>query len=130
MWSLCMQVCMCALMCLSQCAFMFVSVACVYDVMQICRNKYMHANLSARLHVHVTLEWLLQLQRMGVYLVDSGEGPNGPRRWRAGRQGQERCSSKHSFHSQSIRELNMRYDCKGYMPVFLKRSWTVLGSNV
>lgn len=82
MSSVCMQVCMCAMMCLSQvqCASMSVSVACVYDVMHIWRNKYMHANLSARLHVHVTLEWLLQLQRMGVYLVDSGEGPNGPRR--------------------------------------------------
>lgn len=48
----------------------------------------------SRLHVHVTLEWLLQLQPTGrgVYLVDSGEGPNGPGRWRsqAGRQGQER----------------------------------------
>lgn len=48
----------------------------------------------------------------------------------AGRQGQERRSSEHSFHSRSIREFNMRYDCKGYMPVLLKRSRTLLGSNV
>lgn len=118
----------CAFICLLsvQCGFKY----CVYASIRICKSKYMHTNLSAHLHVHVTLEWLLQLQRMGVYLVDSAEGPNAPGRWQAGRQGQERCSSKHSFHSQSIRELNMRYDCKGYMPVFLKRSFTVLGSNV
>lgn len=79
------------------------------------------------LHVHVTLEWLLQLQQIFFplfffFLVDSAEGLNVLRQLRAGRQGQERRSSKHSIHSQSIRELNMRYDCKGYMPVFLKRS--------
>lgn len=39
-------------------------------------------------------------------------------------------AAQHSVHSQSIRELNMRYDCKGYMPLFLKRSRTALGSNV
>ena len=41
----------------------------------------MHANLSALLHVHVTSEWLLQLQRIFFFfffLVDSAEGPNGP----------------------------------------------------
>lgn len=45
-----------------------------------CKCRCMHANLLVHVHVHVTLEWLLQLQRMGVYLVDSAEGPGGPRR--------------------------------------------------
>lgn len=49
-----------------------------------------------------------------------------------GQAGKDRSdvAASYSFHSQSIRELNMRYDCKGYMPAFLKRSWTLLGSNV
>lgn len=53
--------------------------------MHSCKCKCMHKNLWVHLHVHATLEWLLQLQRMGVYLVDSAEGPSGPRRWQAGK---------------------------------------------
>lgn len=89
------------------------------------------------MHVRVTLEWLLQLQPtffffFFFFFADSAVGPNGPGRLQAGRQArrQGRRSSKHSFHSRSIRELNMRYDCRSYVPVFLKRSWTSLGSNV
>lgn len=63
----------------TRCAFIHFVCACVCAVTHICVSTCTLTFL--RLHVYVTLEWLLQLQRMGVYLVDSAEGLNGPGRW-------------------------------------------------
>lgn len=127
-----------SLACLSPCTLMSYvprvgrMTSCTFVSVSTCMQTFP----LSRLHVHVTLEWLLQLQPTGrgVYLVDSGEGPNGPGRWRsqAGRQARTGATLRQSTASSAgaWRELDMRYDCKGYMPVFLKRSWTVLGSNV
>lgn len=107
---------------------------------------YMHNHMSGHLHTilsfpaseYITFGLYLQLQCSGDFffffffcVADTAEGPKGLGRLQTdGRQRQERHSREHSSHTQSIRELNMRYDCKDYMSVFLKRSQTLPGTNV